>query len=171
MNRIPRELYYLEIAKAAAMRSTCINKHWGAVIVKDDAIISTGYNGSPRGVPNCCDTGYCYRIENNIQRGTQYERCMAIHAEANAIINASHGQMINATLYLYGYDVLGNCIVDNPDSCIMCKRMIINSGITEVVFADKNGIMKHKHPNLEFGYRIVQVCNWVDSFNLAETGY
>ena len=101
MNRIPRELYYLEIAKAAAMRSTCINKHWGAVIVKDDAIISTGYNGSPRGVPNCCDTGYCYRIENNIQRGTQYERCMAIHAEANAIITASHGQMINATLYLY----------------------------------------------------------------------
>lgn len=172
VNRPDKIFYYLDIARAVSVRSTCINKHWGAVIVKDDEIISTGYNGAPRGIVNCCDTGECFRIKNNIPRGTHYELCSAIHSEANAIISASRRDMLHGTMYIYGWDVVNSRIVTNPDSCMMCKRMIINAGIDEVVFADVAGI--RFDPAFGYGYRAVSVSSWVadDSWTLPSSqGY
>lgn len=333
-DRMPKELYYLGVAEAVSKRSTCLNKQWGAVIVKDDSIVSTGYNGAPRGLPNCCDIGSCYRIENNIQRGTRYETCLtkdtlllipngrkisiqqlikyqkqwkppiygmnpitkkvhhmpytisqtklvdtlleitfetggkikctpehrflmedqntykqaceltttdhiagmrwmydvyaagnekiytqpysisfirevklpypepvydltvpeyenfavcidpedahfgvfvhncsSLHAEQNAIIAASRSDMLHATMYVYGYDVQAGTLVENPNSCILCKRMIINARINEVIFADTNGILKHRHPMQEYGYRIVNVSDWIKEYDANKIGY
>lgn len=123
--------YYLAIAQNVAKRSTCIRRQYGAVIVKDDRIISTGYNGSARGEVNCCDTGYCFREEHNIPHGKQYELCQAVHAEANAIINANPSDMIGATLYLAGFE--NGEPMDNPEPCMMCRRLIINARIDKVI--------------------------------------
>ena len=128
--RISKAEYYLGIAKAVSMRSTCLRRQYGAVIVKDDVVISTGYNGSPRGSQNCCDTGECYREANNIPHGEQYEKCVAVHAEANAIISAARKDMIGATLYLYGRE--GNKEI-KAEPCLMCQRLIQNAGIDRVV--------------------------------------
>ena len=100
--RCSKKDYYLGIAKAVSARSTCLRRQYGAVIVKDDEIIATGYNGSPRGTTNCCDSGECWRAANGIPHGQQYEKCVAVHAEENAIISAARRDMIGAILYLYG---------------------------------------------------------------------
>ena len=163
-NRLSKPLYYLSIAQSVASRSTCINKKWGAVIVKGDEIISTGYNGAPRGRANCVDIGSCYRLVHNIPRGTKYESCRSVHAECNAIISAARKDMINATMYLYGWDVVNQKFVDNANSCMMCKRMIINAGILEVVVIDVNGI--GKDPNTGYGYRIIKVADWIKEDDL-----
>ena len=89
MDRINKLEYYLGIAEQVAKRSTCLRRQYGAVIVKNDEIISTGYNGAPRGMTNCCDSGECWRKANGIPHGTQYEACVAVHAEQNAISSAS----------------------------------------------------------------------------------
>ena len=128
--RISKTEYYLNIAKAVSMRSTCLRRQYGAVIVKDDVVISTGYNGSPRGSQNCCDTGKCYREANNIPHGEQYEKCVAVHAEANAIISAARKDMIGATLYLYGRE--GNKEI-KAEPCLMCQRLIQNAGIGKII--------------------------------------
>ena len=128
--RISKTEYYLNIAKAVSMRSTCLRRQYGAVIVKDDVVISTGYNGSPRGIQNCCDTGECYREANNIPHGEQYEKCVAVHAEANAIISAARKDMIGATLYLYGRE--GEKEI-KAEPCLMCQRLIQNAGIDRVI--------------------------------------
>ena len=128
--RISKAEYYLNIAKAVSMRSTCLRRQYGAVIVKDDVVISTGYNGSPRGSQNCCDTGECYREANNIPHGEQYEKCVAVHAEANAIISAARKDMIGATLYLYGRE--GNKEI-KAEPCLMCQRLIQNAGIGKII--------------------------------------
>lgn len=128
--RISKTEYYLGIAKAVSMRSTCLRRQYGAVIVKDDVVISTGYNGSPRGSQNCCDTGECYREANNIPHGEQYEKCVAVHAEANAIISAARKDMIGATLYLYGRE--GNKEI-KAEPCLMCQRLIQNAGIGKII--------------------------------------
>lgn len=128
--RISKTEYYLNIAKAVSMRSTCLRRQYGAVIVKDDEIVRTGYNGSPRGEANCCDTGECYREANNIPHGEQYEKCVAVHAEANAIISAARKDMIGATLYLYGRE--GNKEI-KAEPCLMCQRLIQNAGIDRVI--------------------------------------
>lgn len=128
--RISKAEYYLGIAKAVSMRSTCLRRQYGAVIVKDDVVISTGYNGSPRGSQNCCDTGECYRESNNIPHGEQYEKCVAVHAEANAIISAARKDMIGATLYLYGRE--GNKEI-KAEPCLMCQRLIQNAGIGKII--------------------------------------
>lgn len=128
--RISKTEYYLNIAKAVSMRSTCLRRQYGAVIVKDDVVISTGYNGSPRGSQNCCDTGECYREANNIPHGEQYEKCVAVHAEANAIISAARKDMIGATLYLYGRE--GNKEI-KAEPCLMCQRLIQNAGIGKII--------------------------------------
>ena len=128
--RISKTEYYLGIAKAVSMRSTCLRRQYGAVIVKDDVVISTGYNGSPRGSQNCCDTGECYRKANNIPHGEQYEKCVAVHAEANAIISAARKDMIGATLYLYGRE--GNKEI-KAEPCLMCQRLIQNAGIGKII--------------------------------------
>ncbi len=136
MERIDKNNYYLDIAESALERSTCLRRKWGAVIVKDDEIISTGYNGAPRGRKNCTDLGTCIREELNIPRGERYELCRSVHAEQNAIISASRKNMIGATLYEVGVDAKTGEYVENAMPCAMCKRFIINSGITKMVFRD-----------------------------------
>jgi len=125
--------YYLDIAEATLERGTCIRRNFGAVIVKNDEIISTGYVGSPRGRKNCCDLLYCTREKMNIPRGERYELCRSVHAEQNAIISASRRDMIDATLYLVGKNYQDGEYVSNARPCALCKRMIINAGIKEVI--------------------------------------
>lgn len=129
--RPSKDEYYLGIAQAVAKRSTCIRRQYGAVIVKDDRIISTGYNGSARGETNCCDKGECWREKNNIPHGEQYEKCQAVHAEANAIINGNPSDMIGATLYLAGYE--NGELIKEPEPCMMCRRLITNARIEKVI--------------------------------------
>lgn len=131
MNRINKTDYYLSIAEQVAKRSTCLRRQYGAVIVKNDEIISTGYNGAPRGVENCCDKGECWREANDIPHGTQYEACVAVHAEQNVIISASRQEMLGATLYLAGFEN-GEKMTD-PRPCVICERMIRNAGIDTVI--------------------------------------
>lgn len=138
MDRIDKENYYLDIAETVLERSTCTKKHYGAVIVKDDRIISTGYNGAPRGRENCCDIGFCLRQEMNVPGGERYELCRSVHAEQNAIIHASYSDMHDATMYISGRDGKTNeCEYREP--CTICKRLIINSGISEVVIRNADG--------------------------------
>lgn len=131
-NRIGKDEYYLNIARAVSARSTCMRRQYGAVIVKNDEIVATGYNGSPRGEDNCCDVGMCYRQRMGIPHGEQYEKCVAVHAEQNAIISASRSEMIGATLYLYGYDCTSQTVL-SAEPCLLCRRMILNAGIERVV--------------------------------------
>lgn len=132
--RPSKEEYYMNIAKAVSERSTCLRRKYGAIIIKDDAIVSTGYNGSYRGAPNCCDLGYCKRQQDNVPHGERYELCNSVHAENNAIINASRiGVSVkNGTLYLYGYDCELKKTID-AKPCMMCERVIANAGIKEVI--------------------------------------
>lgn len=131
--RISKSEYYLNIAKAVAQRSTCIRRQYGAVIVKNDEIIATGYNGSARGEENCCDIGTCWRERNNIPHGQQYEKCVAVHAEQNAIISAPRDKLLGSTIYIYGEEN-GKPIEARP--CEICHRMIINAGIENVVLSE-----------------------------------
>ena len=128
--------YYLDLAKMVAQRSTCLRRHYGAVIVKNDEVISTGYVGAPRGRKNCTDIGECVRIKMEIPRGERYELCRSVHAEANAIIAASREEMLGATLYLACRDPQSGEIIPGTESCSMCKREIINAGIEKVVVRD-----------------------------------
>lgn len=123
--------YYLDIAAAVAARSTCLRRQYGAVIVKNDVIIATGYNGAARGSENCCDLGYCYREANDVPHGERYEDCEAVHAEMNAIISASREQMIGATLFLAGFE--NGELIPDPKPCKMCRRTIANAGIRRVI--------------------------------------
>ena len=136
MKRISKENYYLNMAETALERSTCLRRKWGAVIVKNDEIISTGYNGAPRGRKNCDELGYCIREKLNIPRGARYELCRSVHAEQNAIISAPRKNMIDATLYMVGKHADTGEYVENAMSCSMCKRVIINSGISKIVIRD-----------------------------------
>ena len=134
--RPTKQEYYLDIALAVSKRSTCLKRHYGAVIVNHDEIIATGYNGSPRGDINCCDVGVCMRV--NAKRYSGYEQCKSIHAEQNAIISASRQEMLGATLYLSCeyQNELGEWVEDISDEvkpCPFCNRMIDNSGILNVV--------------------------------------
>ena len=130
--RTSKDDYYLGIADSVLARSTCLRRKYGAIIVRADEILSTGYNGAPRGDENCCDVGSCWRDRHNIPHGEQYEKCVAVHAEANAIISASRNEMIGSTLYLYGFEGFDKPI-DNPEPCIMCNRLIKNAGIEHVI--------------------------------------
>jgi len=161
MNRRDKYNYYLDIAETILERGTCLRRNYGSVIVKHDEIVSTGYTGSPRNTPNCCDLGICLREELNIERGTCYELCRSVHSEANAIISASRREMIGATLYLVGKEKNGN-LVENADCCIMCKKMIINSGIEKVIIRETKEI-----------YKVLEVQNWIeDSLDLfRKRGY
>lgn len=125
--------YYLDIAQMVLGRGTCLRRNYGAIIVANDEIVSSGYTGAPRGRKNCIDLGYCIREQLNIKRGTMYEKCRSVHAEANAIISASRNEMIGSTLYLVGIEKRSGNYVENADSCSMCKRLIINAGIEKVV--------------------------------------
>ena len=136
MGRIDKENYYLDIAQTVAGRSTCLRRCYGAILVKSDEIISTGYNGAPRGRRNCVDLNYCTREALNIPSGERYELCRSVHAEANAIIHASRADMLGATLYLVGLECSTGNYVVGANPCSLCKRMIINAGIAQVVVRD-----------------------------------
>ena len=138
MRRIDKENYYLDIAETVLERSTCLRRCYGAILVKSDEIISTGYNGAPRGRRNCVDLNYCTREALNIPSGERYELCRSVHAEANAIIAAPREQMLGATLYLVGRDMSTGEIMPDANSCTMCKRLIINAGIERVVIRRDN---------------------------------
>ena len=135
MERRDKINYYLDIAETVSLRGTCLRRNYGAIIVKNDQIISTGYVGAPRGRVNCSDLGYCTREKLNIPRGERYELCRSVHAEANAIIHAARQDMIGSTLYLVGKEMDGS-YVKAACPCSMCKRMIINAGIETVVVRD-----------------------------------
>ncbi len=125
--------YYLDIAEAVSERGTCLRRNYGAVIVNNDQIVSTGYVGAPRGRENCCDLGYCMREKLNIPRGERYEMCRSVHAEQNAIIAASRESMLGAVLYLVGKEAVSGEYVKNAKPCNMCERFIINAGIKSVI--------------------------------------
>ena len=131
MGRPSKTEYFLGIAEAVARRSTCIRRQYGAVIVQDDVIVATGYNGSPRGAVNCCDTGECWREEHHIPHGERYEMCQAVHAEANAIATGYREDMVGATLYLVGIE--DGKRMEDPRPCLQCERLIINARIGRVV--------------------------------------
>ena len=136
MERIVKENYYLDIAETVLERSTCLRRQYGAIIVRNDEIVSTGYNGAPRGRSNCIDLGYCIRERLGIPAGERYELCRSVHAEQNAIINASRSEMLGATLYLVGLENRTGGYVEAAAPCSLCKRMIINAGIERVIVRD-----------------------------------
>lgn len=144
--------YYLDLADVVSQRGTCLRRRYGAVIVKHDEVISTGYVGAPRGRKNCTDLGICIRQQMNIPRGERYELCRSVHAEANAIISAERNKMIGATMYLSGREVSTNEYIQHSNSCSMCKRMIINAGIEQVIVRDT-----------EDEYRTIQVQDWIEN--------
>ena len=136
MDRISKENYYLNIAETVLERSTCLRRLYGAIIVKNDEIISTGYNGAPRGRANCVDLGYCSREAMQVPRGERYELCRSVHAEANAIISASRREVLGATLYMSCRNPMTGELIAGSTSCSMCRRLIINAGIAKVVIRD-----------------------------------
>lgn len=151
MERRDKTNYYLDLAEMVSQRCTCLRRHYGAVIVKNDEVISTGYVGAPRGRKNCTDIGECVRKKMGVPRGERYELCRSVHAEANAIISASRDKMIGSSIYLAGTDARTGEYIANSNSCSMCKRMIINAGIEKVyVRDDKNH------------YRKIEVRDWIE---------
>ena len=132
-NRTSKQNYYLDSADAVLERSTCLRRKYGAIVVREDEILSTGYNGAPRGRRNCSDLGYCAREKLNIPRGERYELCRSVHAEANAIISAARRDMLGGTLYLVGRDARSGELLKDATPCAMCRRLIINAGIRQVV--------------------------------------
>ena len=132
-SRRDKHNYYLDIAQTVLERGTCLRRNYGAIIVNNDEIVSSGYTGAPRGRNNCMDLGFCMREKLNLPRGERYELCRSVHSEANAIISASRKEMLGGTMYLVGKDFHTGEIVENASSCAMCKRMIINAGIERVI--------------------------------------
>lgn len=151
MERRDKINYYLDLADIVSQRGTCLRRRYGAVIVKNDEVISTGYVGAPRGRKNCTDMGYCLRQKMQIPRGERYELCRSVHAETNAIISASRDKMIGSTLYLSGREMATGEYIKNSCSCSMCKRQIINAGIEKVVIRDTQD-----------EYRVIPVQDWID---------
>ncbi len=150
MERISKENYYLDIAQTVLERATCLRRVYGAIIVKNDEIISTGYNGAPRGRRNCVDMGFCTREAMQVPRGQRYELCRSVHAEANAIISASRRDMVGGTLYLVGKDARTGEILSDATSCSMCRRQVINAGLSRVVI---------RKTATEF--EVVDVADWI----------
>ena len=150
MERISKENYYLDIAETVLERATCLRRVYGAIIVKNDEIISTGYNGAPRGRRNCVDMGFCTREAMQVPRGQRYELCRSVHAEANAIISASRRDMVGSTLYLVGRDARTGALLGAATSCAMCRRQVINAGISRVIIR-----------RTEAEFQVVDVTDWV----------
>ncbi|MBQ8403367.1 MAG: dCMP deaminase family protein [Clostridia bacterium] len=152
LNRPDKVNYYLDIAQTVAQRSTCLRRAFGAIIVKNDIIISTGYNGAPRGRKNCVDMNFCMRDHLGIPRGERYEMCRSVHAEANAIIAASRDQMLGATLYMACIDVKSGELMPGTCSCMMCKRQVINAGIEQVIVREN-----------KTEYTVYDVKDWIEN--------
>lgn len=150
MGRIDKENYYLDIAETVLKRATCLRRCYGAILVKNDEIIATGYNGAPRGRENCVDLGLCTREAMHIPSGQRYELCRSVHAEANAIISAARSETLGATLYMACADPATGVLIPGATSCSMCRRLIINAGIVQVVIRDT-----------KTDYSVVQVEDWI----------
>jgi dCMP deaminase len=143
--------YYLDIAETVLERGTCLRRNFGAVIVKNDQIIATGYAGAPRGRKNCSDLGVCTREKLAIPRGERYEMCRSVHAEQNAIISARREDMLGSTLYLVGKEVKTGDYVENASPCALCRRFIINAGIETVIVRNTNS-----------DYTKISVSRWIE---------
>lgn len=152
MSRRDKTNYYLDLADVVSKRGTCLRRNYGAVIVKNDEVISTGYVGAPRGRKNCSDMGVCIRQKLDIPRGERYELCRSVHAEANAIISAEREKMIGSTLYLSGREVATGELIANSCCCSMCKRMVINAGIEKVIVRDT-----------DTEFREIMVEDWIEN--------
>jgi len=150
MERKDKINYYLDIADTVSRRSTCIRRHYGAIIVRNDEIISTGYNGAPRGRKNCIDLNICTREELKIPSGERYELCRSVHAEANAIISAARKDVLGGAIYLVGREHSNNSLLPDTTACAMCRRLIINAGIVKVITRTS-----------DTNYNILQVRDWV----------
>ena len=149
--RPSKENYYLDIADAVLQRSTCLRRKYGAIIVLNDQIVATGYNGAPRGRKNCRDLGGCTRKTLNIPSGERYELCRSVHAEMNCIISAPRTEMLGATMYLAGRDADTGELLTDTTSCSICRRLIINAGIQAVVARTGEGT-----------YTVTPVQEWID---------
>lgn len=152
MQRKDKINYYLDIAEAVLERGTCIRRKFGAIIVKNDEIISTGYVGAPRGRKNCSDLGVCRREQLNVKKGERYELCRSVHAEANAIISAERTDRIGSVIYLACHDARTNELYGDVEPCSMCKRLIINAGIEKVIVRQTKDT-----------YKIIEVSDWIEN--------
>ena len=150
--RIDKINYYLDIAETVIERSTCIRRNYGAIIVKNDQIISTGYNGAPRGRKNCSDLGFCMREKMKVPRGERYELCRSIHAEQNCIISASRNDTLGSEMFLVGKNADDGSYIKDANSCAMCKKMIINAGISAIYIRDN-----------KTEYRKIMVSDWIEN--------
>jgi dCMP deaminase len=150
MSRLSKEQYYLNIAKQVAQRSTCFRIKFGAIIIRDDQIIATGYAGAPRKTKDCFERGNCLRNKLNIPHGERYELCRSVHAEQNAIINSARAgvSLLGGDMFIYGENPQGETIDALP--CFICKKMLINAGLNQVICSTKDG-----------NYRIFKVEDWV----------
>lgn len=155
--RVDKVNYYLNLAEEVSKRGTCLRNNYGSVIIKNDEVIATGYTGAPRGRKNCCDLGECRRKKNNTPSGAGYEKCRSVHSEQNAIISASRKDMIGATLYLVGINIRNGEYKENAEPCTLCKRMIINAGIENVVIR----VSKTE-------YKIIEVSSWIENDDTLE---
>lgn len=152
--------YYLDIAETVLERGTCLRRNFGAVIVKNDQIISTGYTGSPRGRTNCSDVGFCAREALKVPKGQRYELCRSVHAEANAIIDAPRNDMLGSTIYLACHDAKTGELYGDIAPCLMCKRLIINAGIKTVIIR----VTKDE-------FKTIPVSNWIEEEETLDSGY
>lgn len=152
MERRDKINYYLDLAEVVSQRSTCLRRHYGAVIVKNDEVLATGYTGAPRGRKNCSDLGFCMREKLKVPRGERYELCRSVHAEQNAIISASREQLLGSDIYIVGIEAGDGGYVKNANSCAMCKRVIINAGIEKVYVRDDKD-----------NYRVINVSDWIEN--------
>ena len=152
MTRRDKINYYLDIAESVLKRGTCMRRNFGAIIVKNDEIISTGYVGAPRGRANCSDLGFCTREKLNIPKGERYELCRSVHAEANAIISAPRNEMIGASIYLACHDAKTDELYGEVEPCSMCKRLIINAGISTVYVRTSRD-----------EYKTIAVNSWIEN--------
>ena len=150
MKRRDKHNYYLDIAQTVAERGTCLRRNYGAIIVNNDEIVSTGYSGAPRRRKNCNDLSSCKREELKVPRGERYELCRSVHSEANCIISASRSSMLGGTMYLVGRDVQKGGLVSDAANCSMCKKLIINAGIDRVIIR-----------NTETEYTVIEVQSWI----------
>lgn len=150
MQRLDKVNYYLDIAQTVAERSTCLRRCYGAILVRNDEIVSTGYNGAPRGRKNCADLGRCTREALGIPSGERYELCRSVHAEANCIISAARSESLGGTIYLACIDPASGELMAGTTSCSMCRRLIINAGISQVIIRDT-----------PTEYRVVHVEDWI----------
>ena len=153
IKRLSKIEYYLNIAKEIAQRSTCLRAKIGAIILKDDTIIATGYVGAPRKTKDCLERNLCLRDKLNIPHGQRYELCRSVHAEMNAIINAARAgvSLLGGDMYIWGEDKEGKTI--NAFPCFICKKMIINAGLNKVICSKQDGT-----------YKIFEVSKWAQEW-------